>query len=339
MRATVKASRRLAELKGVAASIPNQAILINSLSLQEAKDSSAIENIVTTHDELFRTASLIDAGITPAAKEVRDYILALNRGFHVVRSNSLLTNSVINEVQATLEGNDAGFRTLPGTVLKDIRGRTVYTPPQNPQEIVDLMTDLEAFINDDSFDADPLVKMAIIHHQFESIHSYYDGNGRTGRIINVLYLALHGLLDIPVLYLSRQIVRTKRDYYRLLQHVRDTGDWEEWILYMLLGVEKTAGETISTINAIHATLLDYKHRIRARYRFYSQDLVNNLFQHPYTKIDFVMRDLEVSRLTATKYLEQLTTDGFLVKHRSGRSNYYVNAGLVEVLLRVEDDGG
>jgi Fic family protein len=318
--------------------MPHRCPLINALALQEAKDSSAIENIVTTHDELFRTASLADAGISPAAKEVRDYILALNRGFEVVRGNSLLTNAVITEVQATLEGNDGGFRTLPGTVLKDTRGRTVYTPPQNPDEIVELMTDLEAFINDDSFDADPLVRMAIIHHQFESIHPFYDGNGRTGRIINVLYLALHGLLDIPVLYLSRHIVRTKSDYYHLLQDVRDTGHWEEWILYMLLGVEQTAGETIRTINAIHATLLDYKHRIRERYRFYSQDLVNNLFQHPYTKIEFVMRDLDVSRLTATKYLEQLTTDGFLVKHRSGRSNYYMNAGLVELLIGVEQEG-
>lgn len=336
LRATVAAGRRLAELKGVAAAIPNQAILINTLSLQEAKDSSAIENIVTTHDELFRSDAVAEATSSAAAKEVRDYVQALKRGFEVVRDRRLLTNAVIRDVQATLEGNTAGFRTLPGTVLKDGRGRTVYTPPQDPSDVIALMTDLEAFINDDSFDVDPLVKMAIMHHQFESIHPFYDGNGRTGRIINVLYLVQRGLLDIPVLYLSRHIVRTKPDYYRLLQHVRETGEWQEWVLYMLRGVEQTAGETITTINAIQATLLDYKHRLRASYRFYSQDLVNTLFQHPYTKIEFVMRDLDVTRLTAAKYLDRLTADGFVVKHKAGRTNYYMNAGLVDVLTRIED---
>lgn len=172
------------------------------------------------------------------------------------------------------------------------------------------MHDLEAFINDDGrFDADPLVTMAVVHHQFESIHPFYDGNGRTGRIVDVLYLVLRGLLDIPVLYLSRHIVRTKADYYRLLQAVRDTGDWEAWVVYLLGAVEQTAGETIRTVGEIQRALLDYKHRIRDRHRFYSQDLVNNLFRHPYTRIDFVMGDLKVSRLTATKYLAALTATG------------------------------
>ncbi|MEO7455746.1 MAG: Fic family protein [Gemmatimonadaceae bacterium] len=337
LKATVSAGRCLAELKGVAASIPNQAILINTLALQEAKDSSAIENIITTHDELFRAERITDSGLSAAAKEVRRYVQAMNHGFDAVRAKSLITNRIIRELQATIEGNSAGFRKLPGTVLKDARGRTVYTPPQDPSDVESLMRDLQRFINDNTFEADPLVKMAIIHHQFESIHPFYDGNGRTGRIINVLYLVQQGLLDIPVLYLSRHIVRSKRDYYRLLQNVRDTGEWQEWILYMLRGVEDTAGETIATINDIQAALLDYKQRLRARCKFYSQDLVNNLFQHPYTKIEFVVRDLSVSRLTATKYLEQLTADGFLAKHRHGRSSFYMNVGLVDVLTRVEDE--
>ena len=203
------------------------------------------------------------------------------------------------------------------------------------------MGDLERFVNDDSiFEADPLVKMAIIHHQFESIHPFYDGNGRTGRIINVLYLVMRDLLDLPVLYLSRHIVRTKAEYYSLLQRVRDDGAWEEWTLYMLRAVESTATATISMVADIHRVLLDYKHRIRAGHKFYSQDLVNNLFRHPYTKIEFVMSDLGVSRHTASKYLEALLADGLLVKQRYGKANYYVNVGLVELLMRGEQgDGG
>jgi len=336
LKATIAAGRRLAELKGVAGTIPNQAILINTLGLQEAKDSSAIENIVTTHDELFKSTAFPEAALSQSAKEVRHYATALRSGYQSVLKSRLLKNTQILEIQATVEGNSAGFRKLPGTVLKDPEGRTVYTPPQDHGHVVDLMRDLESFINDDDrFDVDPLVKMAIIHHQFESIHPFYDGNGRTGRIINVLYLVRRELLDIPVLYLSRHIVRTKGDYYRLLQAVRDENRWEEWILYILAAVDQTAGETIRTIEEIRGVLMQYKHQIRERYRFYSQDLVNNLFQHPYTKIEFAMKDLNVSRITATKYLETLAADGFLQKHRLGRSNYYINVALARVLVQAE----
>jgi Fic family protein len=327
------ASRQLAELKGVAASMPNQGILISTLGLQEAKDSSEIENIVTTHDELFRDAAFPEAaGANAATKEVARYGHALRVGFEAVRTTSLLTNNHILRIQAELERNHAGFRKLPGTALKGPGGRTVYTPPQDPGAIVALMTDLERFINDDAlFKADPLVKMALLHHQFESIHPFYDGNGRTGRIINVLYLVKQRLLDVPVLYMSRYIVRTKSDYYRLLQAVRDHDTWEDWVLYMLTAVEHTAAEGIATIQAIKALLMDYKHRIRAGHRFYSQDLINNLFSHPYTKIEFVQRDLKVSRLTATKYLEALTAGGFLTKRKVGRSNYFINVPLYRIL--------
>ncbi len=325
------ASRQLAELKGVAASMPNQGILISTLGLQEAKDSSAIENIVTTHDELFRNAAFPDSA-GPAAKEVAHYREALRVGFSAVRDTGLLTTNHVLHIQSELERNSAGFRKLPGTALKSSDGRIVYTPPQDPASIVALMRDLERFINeDDRFAADPLIKMALIHHQFESIHPFYDGNGRTGRIINVLYLVQQKLLDIPVLYLSRHIVRTKSDYYRLLQDVRDQDLWEDWVLYMLNAVEKTAAEGIVAIQAIKALLMDYKHRIRSGYRFYSQDLINNLFSHPYTKIEFIENDLGVSRLTATKYLNKLTAGGFLHKRKIGRSNYYINLPLYGVL--------
>jgi len=326
------ASRQLAELKGVAASMPNQNILISTLGLQEAKDSSEVENIVTTHDELFRDIAFPESAGSAAAKEVARYRQALAVGYAAVRSSGLLTNNHILDIQAALEHNHAGFRKLPGTALKAEGGRVVYTPPQNPDTIAALMTDLERFINDDGlFDADPLVKMALIHHQFESIHPFYDGNGRTGRIINVLYLVKQGLLDSPVLYLSRHIVRTKPDYYRLLQDVREQDHWEAWVLYMLTAVERTASEGIATIHAIKSLLLDTKHRLRAGYRFYSQDLINNLFSCPYTKIEFVERDLKVSRLTATRYLDALVDGGFLIKRKVGRSNYYINQPLYAIL--------
>ena len=325
-------SRKLAELKGIAASMPNQGILINTLGLQEAKDSSEIENIITTHDELFKDDVLPEAFANPAAKEVLRYRQALRVGFGLVRETGLLTSNHIVQMQGELERNNAGFRKLPGTALKDGAGRTVYTPPQEPAEIVALMSALERFINDAGlFDADPLVKMALIHHQFESIHPFYDGNGRTGRIINVLYLVKEGLLDIPVLYLSQHIVRTKARYYELLQRVRTEDLWEEWVLYMLEGVELTAGRALQTVQAIKAALMDYKHRIRDGHKFYSQDLINNLFSHPYTKIEFLQRDLDVSRMTATRYLDALAEGGFLHKQKIGRGNYYINLALNDIL--------
>ncbi|PTU31360.1 Fic family protein [Stenotrophobium rhamnosiphilum] len=326
----ITANRQLAELKGVAASIPNQGILISTLGLQEAKESSAIENIVTTHDELFRDASPEAPG-SAAAKEVRLYAHALQIGFSAVQETGLLTGNHIQEIQAVLEQSRTGYRKVAGTTLKDGAGRVIYTPP-SPELLPDLMGDLERFINDNSlFDADPLVKMALIHHQFESIHPFYDGNGRTGRIINVLYLVKEKLLDIPVLYLSRAIVGSKADYYSKLQAVRERDAWEEWVLYMLDAVEKTAAEGITTIQGIKSLLLEYKHRIREKHRFYSQDLINNLFSFPYTKIDFVQHDLKVSRLTATRYLDALADDGLLRKSKLGRNNYYINEPLFRIL--------
>lgn len=335
LRKASSAHRYLAELKGISASIPNQLILINTLSLQEAKDSSAIENIITTHDDLFREELFPDYELNASAKEVRNYVTALKTGFDLISRHGLLTANNLIEIQSKLENHKSGFRKLPGTELKNEQtGETVYVPPQNHEEIISLMSNLAQFINDDAMlDADYLVKMAVIHYQFESIHPFYDGNGRTGRIINVLFLVLKELLDIPVLYLSRYIVRNKDKYYRLLQKVRDEQVWEEWILFMLEGIETTAKQTIQIIKAIGEALLEYKHRIRGKHKFYSQDLINNLFFHPYTKIEFIMRDLKVSRITATKYLEALTEDGLLKKEKISRSNYYINVALYNILTK------
>ncbi len=332
LRKLATSSRCLAQLKGIAGAIPNQSILINALGLQEAKDSSEIENIVTTHDELFKDDALPEQAGNQAAKEVLRYRQALRVGFAQVQSSGLLTANHIIDIQAELERNNAGFRKLPGTALKNSDGQTVYTPPQDPAEIIALMRDLERFMNDAALmDVDPLIKMALIHHQFESIHPFYDGNGRTGRIINVLYLVKEGLLDSPVLNLSSHIVRTKPDYYRLLQTVRAQDRWEEWVLYMLDAVEQTAMQAIATVEAIQTAVQDYKERIRTLYKFYSQDLINNLFMHPYTKIEFVQQDLQVTRMTATKYLDTLAEGGFLQKQRLGRGNYYVNVALSAIL--------
>ena len=326
--------RFLAELKGVSKTIPNQNILIYTLPLIEAKDSSAIENIITTHDELYKENLFDNLIKSPAAKEVRDYASALRKGYAFVKENGILSNNILLEVQAGVENSRAGFRKLPGTELKnEATGETIYTPPQNHDDIVRLMTNLEKFINDNDFSlCDPLIKMAVIHYQFESIHPFYDGNGRTGRILNILYLVHQGLLDIPVLYLSRYIIRNKNDYYRLLQSVRETENWEEWILYMLKGIETTSLDTIHRINKIRNLMMDYKQRIRAKFKFYSQDLLNNLFCHPYTKIEFIEKDLNVSRQTAAKYLDTLAGEGYLRKEKIGVNSYYINEPLFDIFI-------
>ena len=333
-----EAHRYLAELKGGAQTIPNEAILINTLSLQEAKDSSAVENIVTTHDELYKAQSG-DPSATPAAKEVERYALALQYGHQEVRKSPLVTTRLILKLQEILEENDAGFRKLPGTALKNqATGEVVYTPPQNHAEIVELMSNLEKFMNDKNVSSlDPLIKLAIIHFQFESTHPFYDGNGRTGRIINVLYLLVNDLLRIPVLYLSRYIIQNKSDYYRLLQAVRDEDAWEEWVIFMLDAIASTSRQTLLLITEIKVLMLESKHRLRAEFpRLYSQDLLNNLFRHPYTKISFLQQDLRVSRITATRYLDKLAEAGHLEKRRLGRSNYYINKPLVELLSNIPD---
>ncbi|ARS29412.1 Fic family protein [Sphingomonas sp. KC8] len=336
LRALAQAHRHLAELKGRAASIPNQGILIDTLALQEAKASSEIENIVTTQDELFQANAFPENPSSPAAKEVARYADALRHGFMEQRKlDGLLTNNMIIAMFQMLKRSESEFRSTPGTALKnDQTGEMVYIPPQEADAVRAHMAALENFINrDEESDLDPLVKMAIIHHQFESIHPFPDGNGRLGRIINVLYLTRTGLLEIPILYLSRFITSRKGEYYRLLQSVRDTGEWEPWLLYMLRGVAETAQGTLAMIEAMRALMAEYKQRIRTDHnKIYSQDLLNNLFRHPYTRIDYVQNELSISRPTATKYLDELVEGGLLIKQRIGRNNYYINQRLVALFV-------
>jgi Fic family protein len=337
MKKTALARSALAEMKGAALSIPNQSILINTLSLQEAKDSSAIENIITTHDELYQADYLKNQFKTIASKEVHKYAEALRWGFETVKEKGFLSNNHLIKMQATIEENDAGFRKVPGTALKNEQtGEVVYTPPQTHDEVLEHMANLESFMNNNELsDWDPLVKMAIIHHQFESIHPFYDGNGRTGRIINILYLVKEGMLNLPILYLSRYINQNKGDYYRLLQKVRTENAWEEWVLYILEGVEQTSIQTIKIIEGIKELMKVHKQRIRTELpKIYSQDLLNNLFKHPYTKIDFVIEEAGVSRKTAAKYLNQLDELGIVSKQKIWKDNYYVNTDLYTLLNSV-----
>lgn len=336
LKKTIEASQHLAELKGIVRTIPNEAILLNTLVLQEAKDSSAIENIITTHDELFKADLQTEQVTSLQTKEVMSYAAALKHGFGLVKQKDLLTSNFICEIQAILEENKAGFRKLPGTALKNSKGEVVYTPPQEHDTIVRLMANLEHYINvHGDNDPDPLIKMAIIHFQFESIHPFYDGNGRTGRIINMLYLTLNKLLDLPILYLSRYIIQNKADYYRLLQAVRDGNSWEEWILFMLDGISTTAKDTIRLVNNIRGLMEVFKTAFKDKlHKIYNKELLDVLFKHPYTKIEHVENELNVSYLTARSYLDQLDREGLLSKQKIGKSNYYINHSLYELLHKV-----
>ncbi len=327
--------RALAELKGVVKTIPNETILLNTLSLQEAKDSSAIENIITTHDDLYREDIYPDRMEQLAAKEVKRYSSALLLGFEKIKKTSILQVSTICEIQAELEQNRAGFRKLPGTVLKNSNGEVIYTPPQHPDEIIMLMDNLALYINDHEIqDIDPLIKMALIHYQFESIHPFYDGNGRTGRMINVLYLVLQGLLDLPILYASRFIVQNKSEYYRLLQAVRIENAYEEWILYMLNGIEKTALQTMKMVESIVALMNRFAEELKGKVNFYSRELLDTLFTHPYTKVEFLQNAMSVSRATAMRYLNQLVALGYLKRHSLGKAYYFVNVQLFDLLINL-----
>jgi Fic family protein len=340
LKALAAAHRHLAELKGCAKSIPNQAILIDTLALQEAKASSEIESYVTTQDELFQADLQLADWVSPAAKEVSRYREALKQGFaRMGQQQGLLSNSTLIALFQDLKNSSETFRRAPGTVLKnDKTGATVFVPPQNAQQIQQHMADLERFIN--TPDAlDPLLKMALIHHQFESIHPFVDGNGRIGRILCVLYLTQAGLLDTPVLYLSRYINQHKADYYRLLQAVRDTGEWQEWLLFMLAAVAQTAQSTVRTVDGMRELMASTKHHLRTELpKLYSQDLLNNLFRHPYTRIEFVQRDLGVTRQTAAKYLKQLAAAGVLKEHAQGKHMYFINVPLVQLLVEGEANG-
>lgn len=328
-------SRALAELKGYANTIPNMHILINAVTINEAKDSSAIENIVTTHDDIYKV--LTESGYKEEnAKEVVDYRNAIWIGYEQIKKDGYINTNTIIKVQGTIERNNAGIRKLPGTELKNsITGETIYTPPQNEQEIRKYLKNLEDFINDNEDNIDPLIKVCLIHYQFESIHPFYDGNGRTGRILNILYLVLNKLIDSPILYLSKYINKTKQEYYKLFNEVRNNNNFEDWILYILKGIEITSKETIKLIEKIQNEMKNYKEEFRTKLpKIYSKKLLESLFYEVYTKIAYIEKACGVTRLTATSYLNQLEEIGLLESEKIGREKIYKNIRLIKLLAEL-----
>ena len=325
-------SRALAELKGYANTIPNMHILINAVTINEAKDSSAIENIVTTHDDIYKF--LTESGFKEEnAKEVVDYRNAIWAGYEQIKKDGFINTNTIVKMQGIIEHNNAGIRKLPGTELKNsLTGETIYTPPQNEEEIRDYLRNLEKFINNNEDGIDPLIKVCLIHYQFESIHPFYDGNGRTGRILNILYLVLNNLIDSPILYLSKYINKTKQEYYKLFNEVRNNNNFEDWILYILKGIEITSKETITLIEKIQNEMKNYKEEFRSKLpKIYSKELLESLFYEVYTKIAYIEKACGVTRLTATSYLNQLEKIGLLESEKIGREKIYKNLRLIKLL--------
>ncbi|MGP8216487.1 MAG: Fic family protein [Bacteroidia bacterium] len=334
LRQLVKSSVALAELKGLAKILPNPNILLNAVILKEARASSEIENVITTQDKLYQAMSAKGIQIDSATKEVLRYREAMLYGFKMIQKKGFLNTNGIIDIQRILEENNAGIRKLPGTALRNVTtGKVIYTPPDNIDAIHRLMKNLEEYLNQGD-DISPLIKMAIQHYQFESIHPFYDGNGRTGRIINVLYLILNGLLDEPVLYLSGYIIHNKAIYYRLLQEVRIKEKWEDWVLFILKGVEQTANETIATVNEIGSLFsLTQELAKKKAPKAYSKELMELLFEHPYSKIEYLTERLGISRITASKYLRELEAIGILQSKQVWKETLYINTKLFDLLKK------
>lgn len=322
----------LGELKGAANILPNQEILINAIVLQEAKDSSEIENIITTQDELYKALSSNDKQPS-SVKEVINYRRAIYQGIELIQKQGFLRLNDLIKLQKIILKNDAGVRSTPGTVLKnDKTGEVVYTPPQEKDEILKLLSNFLEHFNMNQNELPVLINLAILHHQFESIHPFYDGNGRIGRILNILYLILNGLINVPILYLSSFIIQNKAEYYRLLNLVNNTNEWEEWILYMLKAVEQTSLKMIDKIGAIKR-LLDKTIEITQKEapKIYKKELIELLFEQPYSKIEFVSKKLSVERKAASRYLKKMEEIGILRSEKVGRETLYINIALIDVL--------
>lgn len=337
LKAAIGANRVLAELKGKAESIPNQSILINSIILQEAKASSEIENVITTNDRLYEAFAASDREYDPQTKEVLRYREALWKGFNALEDRPLSTNLFIDLMRTIKEEeNDAGIRNTPGTVIANPNtNKIIYWPPEGEERIRGLLANLENYIHEGSVKTDPLVQMAVVHYQFEAIHPFDDGNGRTGRILNILFLVTKELLNLPILYLSDYIIKQKGDYYRLLREVTEKKAWEPWILFMLEAVESTAKETMDKIEGIRELLEETIEKAKRELpdRVYSKELIELLFEQPYCKIKFLVERDIAKRQTAGDYLTELEKAGILKSKQVGRESLYMNTRLYELLSR------
>ncbi|WP_252176538.1 Fic family protein [Endozoicomonas sp. 4G] len=336
LKACIRARSALAELKQAGELLPNQELLINMLPLLEAKDSSEIENIVTTTDKLFQYAEE-DSQADPATKEALRYRTALFSGVQQLAQRPISTNMAA-AVCSTIKGCEMDIRKVPGTKLaNDLTGRIIYTPPEGEAVIRDLMADWERYIHVED-DTDPLVKMAVTHYQFEAIHPFTDGNGRTGRILNILYLLEQGLLTLPILYLSHYIVRNKAQYYQLLNQVTQEQAWEPWVLYMLEAVENTSCWTRAKIAGIRELMEMTSRWIQQQVpKIYSHELIQIIFEQPYSRISNLTERGIARRQTASLYLKQLCAIGVLEEVQSGKEKLFVHKKLIDLMKRDSND--
>ena len=335
-KATIRANKLLAELKGYCQTLPYPQLLLNTIVLQESKESNAIENIVTTQDELYKATLMGDAVKNQSAKEVLQYREAMYWGIDELKKNNLLTTNLLVGLMQRLRNSTENIRKIKGTKLGNPANNSiVYTPPEGETIIRDKLSKLEIFMNDHLFsDLDPLIKMALIHYQFEAIHPFSDGNGRTGRILNVLYLIQQELLGLPVLYLSHYIIQKKAEYYRLLKAVTEENNWEEWVLFVVNGIAETSQMTLKKINSILElkanTEIKCKEILKSSY---SKELVDLLFSHPYIKIKVLQDNNIAKRQTASDYLKKLEANSILSSMKMGNEIYYINTELLSVLSK------
>ncbi|MEO6903529.1 MAG: Fic family protein [Bacteroidia bacterium] len=332
LRQLVKSSSVIAELKGIAKMLPNPTILFNAVILKEARASSEIENVITTQDKLYQALSTKGTQADSSTKEVLRYREAMLYGFRFIKKKGFLSTNAIIEIQKILEENAAGIRKLPGTALRNATtGKVIYTPPDNLDIINRLMKNFEKYINEPD-DISPLIKMAVQHYQFESIHPFYDGNGRTGRIINILYLILNEILESPILYLSEYIVEHKAEYYHLLQEVRTKDNWEAWVIYILKGVEQMAKATIQQVKDINQLFTKTQELVKKKApKVYSKELIEVLFEHPYCKNEYLIERLGISRVTASKYLKEVEKIKVLQSKKVWKETLYINTALFDLL--------
>lgn len=330
LKACIPARAALAELKQAGLLIPNQTLLINLLPLLEARDSSEIEDIVTTTDKLFRYSQESQSA-DPATKEALRYRTGLYEGFLQLQDKPLCTNTAV-EICSTLKGVAMDVRRVPGTIIGNpVTGETIYTPPSGEELLRDLLGNWEKYLHSED-DTDPLIKMAISHYQFEAIHPFHDGNGRTGRILNTLYLIEQGLLSLPTLYLSRFILQNRRDYYRLLNHVTRTGEWQEWIIFMLEGVEQVSSWTCDKIAAMRQLIAMTEEYVRLQLpKIYSHELVQIIFEQPYCRIGNLVEQGIAKRQTASIYLKQLAGIGVLQEKTAGNEKLFLNLRLLQLM--------
>lgn len=335
-RATIRANKLLAELKGFCQTLPNPELLLNTIVLQESKESSAIENIVTTQDELYKATLMGDKVKNQAAKEVLQYRQAMYYGLAELEKKGIITTNLLVGIMQKLRNTNEGIRKNPGTKLSNPQsGQIIYTPPEGEEVIRQKLYSLEQFINStDETGMDPIVKMALIHYQFEAIHPFSDGNGRTGRILNILYLIQQNMIGLPVLYLSKYIIENKSDYYRLLREVTEHNNWVEWVLYVVNGVAETSSATLEKIKRALSLKAEVEHDLKSKMgASFSRDLNDLLFSHPYIKISVLEEHGIAKRQTASQYLQKIEGTGWLTSVKIGRDVYYINDQLIQILSR------